>query len=177
MTKQDVRRSVHARIGALPAAERVRLSADLCRRLGATEAWRRARTVLLYASLPDEVDTAGLIAAAGRQAKRVVLPVVDGDRLILRYYEGFARMAAGRFSILEPSDEAEPLADVARLDLAVIPGRAFTPDGLRLGRGRGYYDRLLPSLCCPTVGLAFPCQMLDTLPADPWDVRLGAVLW
>lgn len=176
MTKQDVRRSVRARIGALPIAERARLSADLCRRLETTEAWRRTRTILLYASLPDEVDTAPLIAAARQQAKRVVLPAVDGDRLILRYYEA-SQMTTGRFSILEPMASAERLVDVARIDLAVIPGRAFTSDGLRLGRGRGYYDRLLPALHCPTVGLAFPCQVWDALPTDPWDVRLSAVLW
>lgn len=174
--KQELRRAVRAHIEALSAAERQRLSASACRQLEATDAWRRARTVLLYAALADEVDTTPLIADAVRQDKRVVLPVVEGERIALRYYEGAARMATGRYSILEPTAEAERLDETDVLDLAVIPGRAFTPDGLRLGRGRGYYDRLLPALRCPTVGLAWPCQMVDTLPADVWDVRVGSVV-
>ena len=77
---------------------------------------------------------------------------------------------------MEPT--GDPFTDYAAIDLAVIPGVAFTPDGRRLGRGRGYYDRLLahfpqsPYL----IGLCWPFQLLADLPTEPHDLTMHAVI-
>ena len=68
--------------------------------------------------------------------------------------------------------------DYAAIDLAVIPGVAFTPDGRRLGRGRGYYDRLLARFArAYTIGLAFPFQLLEDIPTEPHDIKLNEILF
>ena len=130
--------------------------------------------MLLYHSLPDEVDTHAFIRRWSAR-KRILLPVVKGDDLELRLYTGDDRLTEGAFHIDEPTGTA--FTDYAAIDLAVIPGVAFDRRGNRLGRGKGYYDRLLPRI--PTaykLGLCFPFQLLDQIPAEAHDIPMDEVL-
>ena len=130
--------------------------------------------MLLYHSLPDEVDTHAFIRRWSAQ-KRILLPVVKGDDLELRLYTGDDRLTEGAFHIDEPTGTA--FTDYAAIDLAVIPGVAFDRQGNRLGRGKGYYDRLLPRI--PTaykLGLCFPFQVLNQIPAEAHDIPMDEVL-
>ena len=199
MTKSEIRQLIKQRKAACSAEERAALSSRVIAALQQHPRWISAHTTLLYHSLPDEVDTHGLILDALAQGKRVLLPVVSGDELELHELLQHSSLREGAFHILEPTG---PLfSDFASIDLAVIPGVAFTPDGRRLGRGRGYYDRLLshftpqpstlnhqPSTINPqpstlnhhpspyTLGLAYPFQILDDIPTEPHDIRLDEVI-
>ena len=137
--------------------------------------WAYAHNILLYASLADECNTERIIEAALACGKRVIIPVVCGEFLKLVVHEG--KLKRGAFGIAEPEDGAEEINDFSSIGLAIIPGRAFTVDGWRLGRGKGYYDRLLPSLQCPVWGLALPQQIFETLPVDSWDFRIDRVIY
>ena len=99
--------------------------------------------MLFYHSLPDEVDTHDFIRKWSG-LKRILLPVVRGNDLDLKPYTGDDRLTEGAFHINEPTGTA--FTDYAAIDLAVIPGVAFDRWGNRLGRGKGYYDRLLPRI-------------------------------
>ena len=126
-------------------------SAEILAALEAHPAFRAAGTVLLYHSLPDEVDTHGFIAR-WMDRKRLLLPVVHGDGLLLRQCSNAT-------------------------DLAVVPGVAFDRQGNRLGRGKGYYDRLLPHL--PTaykIGICFPYQLVNDIPTDAHDIRMDEII-
>jgi 5-formyltetrahydrofolate cyclo-ligase len=118
---------------------------------------RRAQktTVMLFASLPTEPETAGWYDWCRSQGIGVVAPEVDGPALRV-----------------QPGD-VDPVA----LDVVVVPGLAFTVDGRRLGQGGGHYDRFLPRLRsgCITIGAAFAEQLVDDLPTEPHDVRLTHV--
>lgn len=140
----------------------------------------QARTLLLYSSLPDEVSTLSFIKR-WQDYKRIVLPVVDGDHLTLKalpHGNSAAALIPGYMGILEPGPDAETVCADA-IDFAVIPGVAFTaPSGsaapiYRLGRGKGFYDRLLGQLHCPTVGVGFSTQQVSELPVDEWDQALS----
>ena len=157
------------------SAWRARQVADALAALESRPQWQAARTVLLYHSLPDEVDTHDFIRRWSR-SKRILLPVVRGTDLELRLYAGDSCLAQGAFHINEPTGEA--FTDYTAIDLAVVPGVAFDRLGNRLGRGKGYYDRLLPRLpaTCPKIGLCFPCQLLDRIPSEAHDVRMDAVV-
>lgn len=146
-------------------------------RLESHALFRAAHTVLLYSSLPDEVDTHTFIRRwEGR--KRILLPVVVSDsELELRVYTGSSNMRRGAFNIDEPDGAA--FTDYGSIDLAVIPGVAFDRHGNRLGRGRGYYDRLLARLGrvgVPTIGVCFDFQKLDAIPAETHDIAVSEVL-
>lgn len=86
------------------------------------------------------------------------------------------QLAPGRWGIWEPTDEAPLLSDYSRLDLVVVPGVAFSSDGKRLGRGKSFYDRFLPLVPrAAFVGVCYPCQVVEQIPADPWDIGMDIV--
>lgn len=151
-----------------------RQSAEVMAALEANPAFRAAHTVLLYHSLPDEVDTHAFLRKWCR-TKRILLPVVVGDDLELRVYTGPEVMTPGAYGIEEPT--GTPFADYASIDFIAVPGMAFDRQGNRLGRGKGYYDRLLPRI--PTAhkaGICFPYQLVEEVPSEPFDIRMDEVI-
>lgn len=123
-------------------------------------------------SIPGEVPTEHAVErwSAG---KTVVLPLVRGGKLELKKY-CTGKLVRGYRGILEPSDDAEQVSP-DEIDLALVPGVAFCrKDGrvLRLGRGGGFYDRLLPLLQCRKIGICFDYRVLEDVPVDPWDAVL-----
>ena len=152
MTKQELRRQIRQQIQQLSAADRDTQSLYVCLQILGTAEWQSAQTVMLYEALPDEVSLQLLIDDARGSGKEIILP----DQ-----------------SASAPAIPDEVLQEV---DFAVIPGRAFSRSGHRLGRGGGWYDRLLPKLRCPKWGAAFKCQIKQMVPCDAWDVRMDRVV-
>lgn len=182
MDKKTLRAEIRKRKSACSMEEKARLSREIVSRLCEETHWLQAHVVLLYHSLPDEVCTHDLIRQASSAGKRVLLPVVVGSDLELREYQGEGNMEEGAFHILEPTGPA--VTDLSDLDLAVIPGVAFTQDGHRLGRGRGYYDRLLAQLTSHAlharepylIGICWPFQLVTTIPTESHDIRVDCVI-
>jgi len=174
-TKTDIRQAIKRLKAACPTTERARLSGNIVQRVIQLDKWQMAHTLLLYHALPDEVDTSELIAQAVQAGKRVLLPVVVGDDLELREYKAAENLTEGAFHIMEPT--GTPFTDYAVIDLAIVPGVAFTAAGQRLGRGRGYYDRLLCRLPhVYKIGICWPFQLLDAIPAEPHDIVMDAII-
>ncbi len=136
----------------------------------------QAQTILLYYSLPDEVNTEFLLQKLSNRregVKRIILPVVDGETLILKEYIP-SEIAQGYQNISEPSGNG--CVDPAEIDLAIIPGVAFDSKCNRMGRGKGFYDRLIPYLKCKTIGLGFKFQIVDSIPCESFDKPLDMVV-
>ena len=149
-------------------------SANILAALEAHPAFRAANTILLYHSLPDEVDTHEFIRKWSCE-KRVLLPVVMGDDLELRKYTGAEDLAISSYGIEEPV--GEPFTDYAAIDFIAVPGVAFDRNGNRLGRGKGYYDRLLPRIPqAYKVGICFTFQIVEEVPAEPFDIRMDEII-
>jgi len=169
--KNSVRRFIKAE-KAKHAAEMDELSEAIIRKLETDADFLQADTVLLYYSLPDEVDTHRL-ASDYYKKKRILLPVVKGEELELRVFNG--KLVDGTFHIQEPC--GAPFYDYDEIELAVIPGMAFDRAGHRLGRGKGYYDRLLPQLKNTLkIGLCFPFQLVDEVPTEPTDIPMDKII-
>lgn len=134
-----------------------------------------AETVLLYHSLPDEVNTHEFIQKLCKN-KSVILPVVVGDILELRRYTSENDLQMGSFNILEPC--GEPFTDYDKIDLVIVPGVAFDRRGNRLGRGKGYYDKLLPNIKAYKMGICFPFQYFSevVIPIEDTDIPMNKVL-
>lgn len=149
-------------------------SADLLAVLEAHPAFQAAHTVLLYHSLKDEVHTHAFIEK-WQGKKNILLPVVVGEDLELRHYTGPKDLRIGSYGIEEPV--GKQFTDYAQLDLAIVPGVAFDPQGHRLGRGKGYYDRLLPLLPHTyKIGICFPFQYIEHIPVEPYDIPMDEVI-
>ncbi len=163
-----------------PGAGAVRSQA-LCARVIALDAWQAARTVAVFRAMPDEVDTAALIAEARARGCTVCLPVVvDGRgelefRVAWRGDEAFA-LEAGVWGIEEPAAGA-PVVPPDAIDLVVVPALAIDGAGHRLGYGRGYYDQtLVRTVNAVTVGVAFDFQLIAEVPFEAHDVPVAWVV-
>lgn len=175
MDKSEVRRIMRERKRAVPPEEKLRRSELIMQRVEQSDAFRQASVVLLYWSMADEVQTHRFVERWYRQ-KTLLLPCVDGDDLRLRQYTGPDCLVAGeQFGIGEPT--GEEWTDLEAVELIVVPGVAFDGHGHRMGRGRGFYDRLLK--CTPRavkIGVGYDFQMLDAVPVEPHDVNMDLVI-
>ncbi len=171
--KAAIRRRMRELCLALDQGQRMAYAQAALARLECLPEFRAAQRILLYHELPDELPIAWFAARCASGGKEVYLPRVEGDDLQILRYDPEA-LTPGAFGILEPS--GQPI-DPPIIDLAVVPGRAFDAQGNRLGRGRGYYDRLLPQMPrCVTVGIGYPFQLIDCVPTNGDDVALQRVL-
>ena len=177
MTKRELRQYIREQKKRHSAHELAVMSEEICNRVLALASWREAGTLLLYYPLADEVDTKALIKAAFESGKQVLLPVCKGEELELHLYEGEASLRQGAYGIMEPTGPVVREENYDEIQLAIIPGMAFDRAGHRLGRGKGYYDRLLPKLkSTKTTGICWAFQLLDEVPTDPHDISVQEVI-
>ena len=162
-----------ARKSAYSATDLLDRSAVILRQLEESSLFRQAKQVALYHSLPGEVQTVAFIERWFRE-KQLFLPLVVGDDLRLFRYTGAESLQKGAFGIWEPKPDGEAAEEDA-IDLVIVPGVAFDRQCHRLGRGRGFYDRLLVSLSAPKVGICFDFQLLPSIPVEPFDYPMDHV--
>lgn len=136
--------------------------------------FKRAQIVFAYWSMPDEVNTHEFVEKWS-ESKTILLPVVDGDILVLKKFEGVDKMKdEGKYRILEP--QGSPFLDVDMIDYAIIPGVAFDKFNSRLGRGKAFYDKTLGAIEAKKVGVCFDFQYFDLLPVDQYDIPMNFVV-
>lgn len=174
--KKAIRKEMRAKKSLLPDNVRSSLSLKIAEKLLAMDEIANAGTILLYASLPDEVDTESLLRRLSDRRegdKRIILPVVEGEYLLLKEYIP-EEMETGYCNISEPGGDES--TDPSEIDLAIIPGVAFDSNCNRMGRGKGFYDRLLPFLKCRKIGLGFNFQIVPQVPCEEFDKPLDMVI-
>ena len=172
LDKRTLRREIRAMKNLYSAEALDDMSLEIEMFFSLQDQWDAAHTVLLYSALPDEVNTDYLLLSAEGDGKTVLLPRVDGDRLTLHVYSPDS-MAPGAFGVMEPQGPEFPPSRYGEIELAVVPGMAFDRRGHRLGRGKGYYDRLLPLLPgARLVGLCFPFQVVASVPHEAHDAEV-----
>ena len=174
--KKRLRAEMLHRLQAIPPARRALEEELVTAAVQASPEWDAARQVLLYRNLPGEFSTVGLANGAWRAGKRVAMPRVAGPgQLSLHEVRAWTDLRPGAFGIHEPP-AALPEVVPEAVDLAVVPAVAWGRDGVRLGRGGGYYDRLVPRLRPGTAwGVGFDVQVVRDVPAEAHDARVTRV--
>ena len=173
-SKKELRKRVKSLVKAMTSDARAVEASAVAEQLLHHPKVQSAATIALFASLPDEIDTTQLIEALATKTS-VVLPRLLGDEMDFYTYSANA-MHSGAMGILEPDGDV-PVAP-QDIDVMILPGLAFTADGLRLGRGKGYYDKYMSHerYRAYTIGICHTVQLLDTLPVEPHDKRLDEVV-
>ncbi len=176
--KQSLRRDLRARLHAMTPSERAEGSSRLCSLLRGQRRFCEAGSILFFAPLPDEPDVWPLLVEMLAQHHAVALPRYDAasQHYTACQVRDLAHdLAPGEFGIREPAAHC-PVVALNRLDFVLVPGLGFASDGVRLGRGKGFYDRLLAQVPGYKCGVGFDCQVGIDLPREPHDVRLNCIL-
>ena len=172
--KRQTRQRIKRLISVMTPEQKAAQSADVWQRLEQNEAFINATDILAYWSMDDEVQTPQFIDKWTAAGKRFYLPSIQGDDLIVKRYEGTLKPGE-QFGIPEP--DGEQVSDLSPITLILVPGRAFDAQGNRMGRGRGFYDRLLPQLPhALKAGVCFDCQKLPSVPTDENDIKMDFVI-
>ena len=172
--KRKIRQAVRAEIAKLSDGEKKSLSAQIFSELDNSNEVCNASVIALFISLPDEPQTANFIEQLLSKNKRVVVPRIEGEEM--NFYDISEGVFKGAFGIMEPI-ATNPILP-AEIDVMIVPGVAFTRQGSRLGRGKGFYDKYLSlkGFRAYTIGVCYPCQLVYKLPTEPHDKQLDLIV-
>lgn len=169
--KWELRQEIKKRLRALTDEEYERLSEKIARRLRSSSLWIHSNVIAVTISRGREVDTKRVIEAAWHEKKTIAVPRTNFKEKTMTFYAitSFNDVEKTERGLFEPKlDKAAPI-EIKAFDLIIVPGLAFTKEGLRLGYGGGFYDRFLVKTNAPTVSLAFPCQIVAHVPTERHD--------
>lgn len=172
MRKDKIRTAMRAQKSLLDDTEKQQAAASVFEVFEKMAAFMLADKILMYHALPDELQTVDFIDRWADR-KQFFLPRVNGVNLeILPYNQSSLQL--GAFQIEEPT--GDDIADINDIELIVVPGVAYDRNCNRVGRGKGYYDRLLAESRALKVGVAYDFQVVDEIDVDPHDVRVDLVI-
>ena len=178
--KQQIRQQAHANRRA--QTDKSEVSRTILERFMSLDEFGRAKTVMFYVDVRDEVRTRFDLANALQSGKRIVVPYCVEGALALFHLKDINELETGMYGVLEPRHELRSLSqrkvEIDELDLIMVPGVAFDPQGNRLGHGKGYFDKLLEHAQPNTalVGIAFNCQVFSEIPMETHDVAMDKVV-
>lgn len=179
--KRTLRRNVKAALAGMTPAQRAADSARICRCVLQLPQFDSASTVMVFAPMPEEVDPGELARAAIDRSMRLCVPTIDRDTntLVAVWAPDWLGPSwrSAQLGIREPA-VPHRVVPPETISVVIVPGIAFDSAGFRLGRGKGFYDRFLsfPGFTGSKIGVAFDCQVVDAVPAEPHDMRMDAVV-
>ena len=209
MNKAEIRKVIKEKIAAMSGTERKAKSAAICKNILTSKDYTLTTTLLAYMPLPDEADITPVIQDALAKGKKVFLPRIVPDTSNMEFYRYNAgtNTQKGAFGITEPAEDesqsftkflehlaiqqyspAAHSSDFVEIEehnqpeeriLVLVPGRAFTRDGKRIGRGKGFYDIYFSKVPLVFVikktGVCFDCQLMTNLPTTPDDILMDDI--
>lgn len=156
----------------LTDSERRSAAIDVFEQLEQLAAFMMSDHILMYHSLPDELSTIDFLNK-WHSRKNFYLPRVNGVNLdILPFNQ--STLSLGAFHIEEP--QGNNTVSMDQIEMVVVPAMAYDRNGNRVGRGKGYYDRLLHHTQAIKIGVAFDCQLIDNIEVDPFDEPVDIVI-
>ena len=178
MDKKELRRYIREQKRHFTSQQLGEMSLCIMSSLLSHSQIQKADYVLMYHSLPDEVNTHSALDQLLAMGKKVFLPkVVSDTEMTIHEYTGADSLQPSEpYGILEPTTPELSIIN-CQLSIAIVPGMAFDRQGHRLGRGKGYYDRFLSQI--PNIykiGVCFPFQMLESIPSESTDVVMDEVI-
>lgn len=184
LKKQELRKKLK-RIRALIPKDAARAkSLELTKTITGSEAYLRSESVMTYVSFGSEVQTLALIEQILTDKKNLFVPLCDVNLKVMFPVKisSIDQLELGNYGILEPKKEllksgVLTIGDKTDIDLAIVPVLGFDKRGGRLGYGGGYYDRFLKGYTGFSVGIAFSECLVENVPAEKHDIKLGKIYY
>ena len=177
LSKKELRSAMYDRLHRLTEAEKISASAAVCARLMALPAYNRARRIMAFLNMPDEVSLDALIAQAIADGKEVYVPVcVSRTAIEAARLDSLEQAVVGAYGIRTAPEDSLHIA-ASDLDVILVPGLAFDEKGGRLGHGAAYYDRFLAGKGkASAIAVAWDVQMVPEVPMEAHDVIMTEVV-
>ena len=176
-TKQRLRTELKKKRLALTKTKVTTLSKQILTRLTKTKEYRKAKTILLYHPIQNEVDPTPLFSK--NKTKTFCLPRIcrKTNHLHIHKITNPQTLKTGRFNIQEPGT-THPIIARKNIDLVITPGLAFDKQGHRIGYGKGYFDRLFKNLSTKAfkLALAYDFQIIENVPAEKHDQKVNLII-
>ncbi len=173
-TKQQIRKELLKRRSDLGRVEYQNKSEQILQNLAKQPEFKKASTIHCYVSMNErnEANTHSLIKNIVNSDKRLAVSVTNFEEGTLshRYLNNFEDLQRNKWGVLEPVDGEE--AEIGDFDLVIVPMVGGDEDKNRIGYGKGFYDRFLEKINCATIGLLFDCCLVESIPAESFDVAL-----
>ena len=177
MTKKEQRAYIKGLLRGKDAEYFSSASTLASRRLVSLPQFQHANTILAYMALPRECDPSAAVKAAREMGIAVAFPLcTEGNRIKICVPFSEDAFVTGAYGITEPDEKRSAILSPNDLDLIIVPGLGFDSECRRLGRGAGYYDRLLSESRAYKVGFCFDEQLLDEVCTEEHDVRMDCVV-
>lgn len=176
--KRIFRKTALEKRRALSNTERTNHSSMIQKLLFDFSVFREAKRIFAFASMPDEVQTNEILAGMLEAGKEVSIPLITGPRKMeAAAFSDMADLIPEKYGILTVKPEKRRILDPSELDFVLVPGVAFSKNGIRLGMGGGYYDNFLKRASSAfRLAVVYGCQVFDTVPQEPWDEQVDAIL-
>ena len=171
MNKQEIRREIKRVKLAISNEDREAAAMEVMAKVELLPQFADAKNILLYNALPDELPTECMLNKWEGE-KNLFLPVIDGENLVIKRYDKES-VRVGAFGIIEPLG-AEIDSEI--IDFIIVPAVAFDRNLNRLGRGKGYYDRLLSESKAFFAGVGYHAQLLDYIPVEEHDIKMNCII-
>ncbi|MGM9629239.1 5-formyltetrahydrofolate cyclo-ligase [Butyricicoccus sp.] len=176
MDKASLRRELLRQRKQTTSAEKAATDRAITENVLQSEPYRRSRTLFVYYSTADEIDTHAIIADALQRGKRVCLPkCLPGHIMQPRAITSEGDLTEETFGIPEPGAHCTAVPP-DEIDLCLVPALACDKTGARLGYGGGFYDRFLPQTSACRMALCAQARLLEQVPAEPHDIRCGCII-
>ncbi len=173
--KKELRKQYKALRDSISKENRALWSAEICRKITELDAYKTAKTLLLYAKTGSEIDLLPLFEKAQKDGIACAFPRCISDGIMEFYYvNSLSELQKGAYGIMEPTAEC-PVTDF-RGTIAIVPALAYDKDGYRLGYGGGYYDRFLAAHPVFAVGIAYSACTTHCLPHGEFDKAVETVI-
>ncbi len=194
MNKKNIRDIILKKRKELSNAEAVICSKNILNNLISNEYFNQCKSILVYVSIPGEVQTTEIINFSYNEHKQIVVPIVQKKNKMLllsilsnehitdlnlnKSVNKIKMWERSNFGVLEPHQDTIKPINISEIDLIIVPGLGFDKTGMRVGFGGGYYDRLLAKRHKHTklIAVAFNFQIFKSLPYNKYDQKVDLII-
>lgn len=180
--KKELRKEIKKRFSE-NLSDNKKKSELICKKIVSLEEYAQSDIIFAYMALEDEVDLSGVIKKSFEDNKKIAIPKITDDYQNMEFYfineNEYLLLKNGKYGILEPLD-TNPVDFLNKKSLFLVPGRAFTKNGKRLGRGKGFYDKYFSSqnlMNVIKIGICFDFQIFDDVPVDKNDILMDKIIF
>lgn len=173
LQKSTLRKNVASEKKKFTEEDLLNMSEEVFSVLEITGSFRDSKIIFIYNSMSDEVSTHSFVKKWILE-KDFYYPVVKNNSLVFRKVQAETSFTKSDIGVFEPN--GDDFTDYSKVDLIIVPGVAFDRKGNRLGRGKAYYDRFLPKIKAPKIGVCFDFQLFDAIPTTDGDVKMDMIV-